>query len=162
MCKSVSCYLLLNLTLTSKKFISFFEYSTVNLVVGWKVLSVLINCFKACLQIKNVSSIYLHHMCGYISMFSKIFSSRVAIKRIAYGGPNLVPIAVPCKCLKLFHWTGRCYSLKEFLQVLLKFQSSLFSPFLPLRMWDTRIKNNNINSTKNSSFWKLTPALNFL
>ena len=68
--------------------------------VGKAVISVLINCFKACSQIKNISSIYLHHMCHYSSMFSKFFSWSAAIKRIACGGTNLVPVAVSCNCLK--------------------------------------------------------------
>ena len=39
-------------------------------------------------------------MRGCSSMSSKILSSRSAINRIAYGGANLVPIAVPLNCFK--------------------------------------------------------------
>ena len=41
-------------------------------------------------------------MRDYSSMCSKILSSRSAINRTAYGGINLVPIAVPLNCFKAF------------------------------------------------------------
>ena len=56
---------------------------TVNFIVGW---------------------MYLHHI--YDSRFSckvmLIFSFKSVINKIAYGGANVVPIAVPCTCLDGF------------------------------------------------------------
>ena len=75
-CRSVSSCLFFSLTLTSKKFISFFDHSAVNLIVGWKALVVSINCFKEFSprsQMKNIPSIYLHHMCGCSSCLLKSF-----------------------------------------------------------------------------------------
>ena len=46
-----------------------------------------------------MSSIYLHQALGFFSTLLKIFSSKAAIKSIAYGGANLVRIAVPQICL---------------------------------------------------------------
>ena len=51
---------------------------------------------------KNISSIYLYHMRGFSSIYFKMLSSRSAINIIAYGGANLVPIAVPLNCFKVF------------------------------------------------------------
>ena len=36
---------------------------------------------------------YLHHIIGF---------SKLVINKIAYGGANFIPIAVPRKCLKFF------------------------------------------------------------
>ena len=103
-CRSVSICLFLSLIFTSKEFISSFDHSAVNLIVGWQVLIVSINCFRKspCPQMKNISSIYLHHMHGCSSMSSKILSSWSAINIIAYSGANLVSIAVPLNCFKVF------------------------------------------------------------
>ena len=45
---------------------------------------------------KKMSSMYLHHIIGFSSKASRIFSSKSAINKIAYGEANFVPIAVPC------------------------------------------------------------------
>ena len=123
-CKSVWSWLFLRLTLTSKKFISSLDHSAVNLIVGWKAISVSVTFFQessSSSQIKNIPSIYLHHMCGCSLMPSRILSSRSAINSIAYGEANLVPITV-----KFFHRTESCCSVTQFLQALLKFQFSFF------------------------------------
>ena len=123
-CKSVWSWLFLRLTLKSKMFISSLDHSAVNLIVGWKAISVSVTCFKessSSSQIKNISSIYLYHMRGCSLMSSTILSSRSAINSIAYGEANLAQITV-----KFFHWTERCCSITQFLQVLLKFQLSFF------------------------------------
>ena len=104
-CRSVSSCLFLSLILISKKFISSFDHSAVNLIVVWQALSVWKNCFNEsspCSQMKNISSTYLHHMRGCSSMSSKILSSRSALNIIAYGGANLVTIVVPLNCFKFF------------------------------------------------------------
>ena len=104
-CRSVSSCLFLSLTLTSKKFISSFDHFELNLIVGWQALSVSINYFKEsylCSQMKEISLIYLHHMRGCSSMPFKIISSRSVINMIAYGGANLLPIAVSLNCFKVF------------------------------------------------------------
>ena len=103
-CRSVSSCLFLSLALTSKKFISSFDHSAVNLIVGWQTLSVSINCFKESFpysQMKNISSIYLYHVYGSSSMSSKILSSRSVINIIAYGGANVVRITVPLNCFQV-------------------------------------------------------------
>ena len=103
-CSSVPIWLFLRLILTSEKFISWFNHSAVNLIVEWESLSFSINCFEEsspCFQMENISSIYLHHIRGYRSMTSKILSSISAINTFAYGGANLVPIAVALNCIKV-------------------------------------------------------------
>ena len=135
-CRSVSSCLFLSLTLTSKKFISSFDHSAVNLIVGWEALSVSINYFKEsspCSQMKNISSIYLHHLRGCSSVSFKILSTRSAINIIAYGGANLVPIAVPLNCFKVFSLNWKMLFFKTISASSNKSQSSLFSPSLHLR-----------------------------
>ena len=95
-------------------------------LIVWKALIVLKNLFHVPRQ-KNISLIYLHYTCDCGSMPFKINSSRLAINITVYDGANLVPLAIPRKYFKVFHWTERCCSLKRFLQVLLKCQLSLFS-----------------------------------
>ena len=104
-CRSAPSCLFLSLTLTSKMFISPLDHSAVNLIVGWKALSVSINYFKEsspCSQIKNISSICLHHMRGFSSISCKIISSRSPMNRMAYGGANVVPFAIPLYCFNVF------------------------------------------------------------
>ena len=104
-CRSVSSCLFLSLTLTSQKCISSFDHSAINLIVRWEPLSVSINCFKEsspCTQMKNISSIYLHQMRCCSSISCNILSSRSTINRMAYGEANLVHIAVPLNCFKVF------------------------------------------------------------
>ena len=51
-------------------------------------------------------------MRGCSSLSSKILSSRSAINRIAYGGANLVPIAVPLTLFKVFSLNWKMLFLK--------------------------------------------------
>ena len=53
-------------------------------------------------------SIYLHHIIGFSSKASRIFPSKSAIYKIAYGGANFVPIAVQ-EILRGFHLRFACY-----------------------------------------------------
>ena len=47
----------------------------------------------------KVSSMYRHHVRGFLSQSLKIFSSKSLIYIIAYDGAILVPVAVPLNCL---------------------------------------------------------------
>ena len=100
---SVSSCLYHSLTLISKTFISSSHHFAVNLIVGWKALSVSIDYFKessACSHMKNAPSVYLQHLFGCSSMSSKILSSRSVISITAYGGANVVPIDLSLNCFK--------------------------------------------------------------
>ena len=116
-----------NLTVTSKKLIASFEYSVVNFIVGWKVFNLLRNFSRGsspCSQIKKISSTYLYHIISFSSKAFRMFSSKSAINKTAYGGANFVPIAVPRTCLKVF-WSNSkgCFFL-------------LFSEFYEGVTWD--------------------------
>ena len=94
-----------NLIFISKKLIVSFEYSAVNFIVGWKLFNLLRNFSRdssPCSQIKKMSSMYLQHIIGFFSGALRIFSSKSTINKMAYGGANFVPIAVPRTCLKVF------------------------------------------------------------
>ena len=113
---SVSSFLFLSLTLISKRLLSYLDHSAVNLIVGWKALSVSINYFKEstpCSQIKNMSSICLHHMRGFSSISCKIISSRSRMNRIAYGGANVVLIAIPLYCFNVFSMNWKLLFFKK-------------------------------------------------
>ena len=98
-----------------KKLIVSFEYSVVNFIVGWKLFNLLKNFSRdssPCSQIKKMLSVYLRHIISFSSEALRIFSSKSAINKLAYGGANLLPIAVPRTCLKVFssNWTMLFFS----------------------------------------------------
>ena len=95
--KSVDSTPFWRVTWTSKKLTFSLDQSAVNLMVQWiKLLSLInyFNDFSPCSQIESISSIYLQQTLGFFLNLLKIFSSRAAIKRIAYVGTNFVPIDV--------------------------------------------------------------------
>ena len=61
--------------------------------------------------------IYRHQTLGFFLTLSNIFSSKGAIKSIAYGGANFVPVAIPRISLQVLSenskilW-GKCLSIK--------------------------------------------------
>ena len=78
--------------LASKKYISSFDHSAVSLILGWQALSVSMNCFKESSpfsQMKNTSSIYLHHI-------------------VSHDGENFTNCCTSLTVLKFFYWTERC------------------------------------------------------
>ena len=95
-------------TITSKKFIDLCDHSAVNFIIGWierfslRVFTKFLNFSSPCSQIKEVSSIYLHHKYGLLSTILGIFFSSYAINKILQGEANFVAIAVPLFCFKVF------------------------------------------------------------
>ena len=64
----------------------------------------LINSFddsSSCSHIKSISSICHQETLGFLLPLLLIFSSRAAMKRIAYGGTNFMPIDVSCIYLQV-------------------------------------------------------------
>ena len=97
---------------------------------------VLINCFKESSprsQIKNISSIYLHHVHGCCLMSFKIPSLRSVMNIIVHGEANVLPIAVTLVCFKVFSLNWKMLLFKT-----IKFQLSHFSPSLHLRTFSVR------------------------
>ena len=72
-----------------------------NLIVGWKVLRCSVNLrneTSPCVQIKNISSIYLFHRRGVRCCGAKesMESSSDPMNMLAYDGAIFVLMAVPC------------------------------------------------------------------
>ena len=92
--KSVSSLLSTILMLTSKKLTEDLDFSCVNFKFGWKFLRQFRSLSSPSVQMKSMSSIYLNHNHGLtISEPRKLFSI-LSINKHAYGGTNLVPMAV--------------------------------------------------------------------
>ena len=89
------------LMLTSKKLTDDLDFSSVNFKLIWKLL----RRFRSSsswsspsVRMKNMSSIYLNHNHGLTISESRNSFSILSINKHAYGGANLVPIAVPEIC----------------------------------------------------------------
>ena len=91
--------------LTSKKLTDFLDFSLVNLKYGWKLLKFSKNSSSfssLSFQIKKMSSIYLSHTKGFTFCVSRKLISTLSMKIHAYGGANLVPMAIPEICCLTF------------------------------------------------------------
>ena len=133
---------------------------------GWNELISLINSWSGSWtrsQIKNISSIYLHKILRFFLTLLQIFSLKVAIKSIAYGGTNFVQIAVPRICLQVLPENSKMLFFNRSLASSIKvsFATSLSTllskkSFRKSRLlscgWGIWIKTNNINSTENCPF----------
>ena len=91
----------------------------------------------------------LHYVIGFSSKASRIFSSNLAINKIVYGGTKLVPIVVSRNCLKVFSSNSKMllFSIVSASSIRKSLEICLLS--LNFKMWNVRIKTNNVNSTQN-------------
>ena len=96
--KPVSSFLSAILTLTSKKLTEDFGFSCVNFKFRWKLLRQFRNpssLSSPSVQMKEMSSRYLHHNHGLTISESRKSFSILSINKHAYGGANVAPMAVP-------------------------------------------------------------------
>ena len=104
-CKSVSFTPSIRDAVKFRKLIEIFDDSTVKFMVKCTLFILAINDFNL-LSLsshrKNMLSINLHQKYGLYSDHFLFFSSSSAIKKMLYGGANLVQIAVSRFCLIVF------------------------------------------------------------
>ena len=139
MYKSVKTLPFLKLTFISRRAILSLSDSQVNLIQGSTSLRLFKKIFSfssPCVHIKKISSMYLSHTKGCNCCVSKKLASNLSKKKHAYGGANLLPIAVPETCCltlllksnQLFFNTNSSILTKSF--VGMHFTSCLSKAFL--------------------------------
>ena len=105
------------------------DFSLVNFKNGWKLFKFSKNSSSfssLSFQIKKMSSMYLSHTEGFTASVSIELFSTLSIKIHAYGGADLVPMAVPEICCLTFESNSKKLFWVQILPCQLNLQTELF------------------------------------